>query len=196
MSWNPAYATPAELAGWINADAVLDAVPLTLSIEAASRAIDQATGRQFGQSAAPEIRYFPAEYDRKRGLWHADVDDVSTTVGLVVEIDDAAVESYFLAPVNAASKGRPYTAIEFLPHQSFQRLAVTARWGWAAVPDSIKLGCLIQAGRLFERRDSPGGPLIGRKVDDVDYRWGNASIELDADVLTSIAPYRRVWAAA
>ncbi|MDX2921298.1 hypothetical protein PV370_25695, partial [Streptomyces sp. NE06-03C] len=34
---------------------------------------------------------------------------------------------------------------------------VTARWGWPAVPDEIVQATLIQAARLYKRKDSPEG---------------------------------------
>ncbi len=63
------------------------------------------------------------------------------------------------------------------------------------MPDAIKLATLIQAARLYERRTNTAGPLSSEKVDDVAYGYG-ATTELDADVAASIAPYRKLWAAA
>jgi hypothetical protein len=199
VSWSPPYATPAELAGWlITADAVLEAVPLALAIESASRAIDKATGRQFGQVSAPEVRYYTPQRDPRSRVWYASFDDVQTVTGLVIEVDDDEVTEYQLTPRNSVAKGRPFTGIEYRHHHSpDSELTVTARWGWDAVPDAVKAATLMQAGRIYDRRENPGGSLIGKVVDDVNYRWSStAAVELDADVLTSIAPFRRLWAAA
>jgi hypothetical protein len=38
--------------------------------------------------------------------------------------------------------------------------------------------------------------MIDQVVDDVEVRWAVAgTTDLDADVLASVAPYRRLWAA-
>ena len=41
---------------------------------------------------------------------------------------------------------------------------VTARYGWTTVPDAIKLATLIQANRLFARREDTYGPLTRKPV--------------------------------
>lgn len=198
MAWNPPYATPAELAGWLTtADAVLDVVPLTLAIESASRAIDTWTGRQFGQADEAETRFYTPDFDHRTREWYASIDDVMTTDDILVEVAGEEVEAFALTPRNATLKGKPYSGIEYRHYGSHHdELAITALWGWSAIPEAIKTACLIQAGRIYGRRESPGGPLIGRKVDDVDYRWGNTSIEIDTDVAASLSSYRRIWAAA
>jgi len=206
MAWSPTYSSGDDLAAWLNnADPVADAAELALAVETASRAVDRATGRQFGLVAAPEIRYYTAEYDRNLCRWIVDIDDVMTTVGLIVALDndndgitEATVTAYALGPINATN--RPWTRIEVLPNAPVKPngtrhgVKVTARWGWTAVPEAIKLATLTQASRFYARRESLSGPLQSKKVDDVSYSWG--ATELDDDVATAVAPYRRVWAAA
>ena len=187
--------------------AVGEDAELALAAEAASRAVDKATGRQFGLVAAPEVRYYTAEWDRIAGRWLVDVDDLQTTVGVIVQLDndndgtpESTVTAYQLGPVNALPTGRPWTRIEFLPgaavkpNGSRYGVHITARWGWTAVPDAIKLATLTQAARFYSRRESPTGPLTSKRVDDVAYQWGAA--DLDEDVATAVAPYRRLWVAA
>jgi hypothetical protein len=69
---------------------------------------------------------------------------------------------------------------------------VTAKWGWAQpVPYAILLATMLQASRLFARRDDAStGPVVQKSVDDIDLRWSPPSA-LDDDVLTSVAPDRR-----
>jgi hypothetical protein len=201
----PTYASGDDLATWLaEADPVADADELGLAVEAASRAVDRACNRSFGLAPAPEARHYTAEYDRHLGLWLVDIDDVQTTTGLVVELDndrdgaaETTVTAYQLAPVN--STDRPYIRIEFLPGAPVKPngvrhgVKVTARWGWTEVPDSIVLATLTQASRFYARRENPSGPLQSKKVDDVSYGWH--ATDLDSDVATLVAPYRRVWGA-
>ncbi len=202
MAWAPAYASAADLAGWLGVDTDPQ---LALATETASRAIDKATGRQFGLLSSSEFRWFTAEWFRDQ--WIVDIDDLMNTTGLTVETVDAKgnpvaeVTDYLLTPRNAASKGRPYTRIEILSSSTVKPdrhgVQVTARWGWTEVPQPIKLATLIQAARLYERRENTAGQLTDVKVDDVGYKWSaGASEELDPDVLASIRPYVKLWAAA
>jgi hypothetical protein len=36
---------------------------------------------------------------------------------------------------------------------------VTGKFGWQAVPSKVKTACLIQAERLFKRKDAPFGVI-------------------------------------
>ena len=77
------------------------------------------------------------------------------------------------------------------------KVKITAKWGWDAVPYPIEVAILILASRLYARRgDGQYGTLTAKDVDDVGYRWAGASGGLDDDVLTTVAPFRRHWAAA
>jgi hypothetical protein len=208
MAWSPIYASADDLAAWLaEADPVADAAELALAVEAASRAIDQATGRQFGLVVAPEPRYYTAEFDRTLGQWIIDIDDLQTTAGLIVAVDNGgddfyseSITAYSLSPANAVPNGRPWTRITVKssslvkPNGRHNGVRVTALWGWSSIPDAIKLATLTQASRLYDRRESPSGPLSSKKVDDVSYGW--RATDLDTDVATAVAPYRKVWAAA
>lgn len=204
MAWAPTYASDADLADWLGVPD--EGTELALAVEAASRAIDQATGRQFGLVAAPEVRCYTAEYDRHIGRWIVDIDDLQTLVGMIVQLDndgdgspEASVTDYRPGPVNALPGGRPWTRLEILPaapvkpNGARDGVVVTARWGWTAVPAAIKLATLTQAARFYDRRESPAGPLQSKKVDDVSYSWGASA--LDDDVATAVAPFRRLWGA-
>ena len=70
-------------------------------------------------------------------------------------------------------------------------MKVTARWGWAAVPSTIKQATLLQASRLLARRDAPfgiaGSPDVGSEI--------RLLARVDPDVAVAVAPYRRWWGA-
>ena len=213
MAWSstgPQYCHYDDLRSWID-DADANPVELIFCIDAASRAIEKACNRQFGQVASPEPRYYTGEYHRDLCRWIVDIDDVMTTAGLVVEVDNdgdgtydqtIASADYQLTPINSAANGRPWTRIEVLPKSLVKPngrhngVKVTARWGWSTIPYPILLATMLQASRLFARRDEGAGPLVSKRVDDVQLDWsGPPSGELDPDLLTSVVPFRRVWGA-
>lgn len=204
MPWMPAYASAADLAGWLGVDS--SDPQLAPATEAASRAIDQATGRQFGLLSSSEFRWFTAEWFRDR--WIIDIDDLMTEASLTIEVDndqdgttEAAITAYRLTPINGAAKGRPWTRVEVLPASTVKPnglrhgVRIGARWGWTTVPQSIKLATLIQAARWYQRKDSGAGPMASQTVDDVAVTWRVSMQDLDADVLAAIRPYVRLWAA-
>jgi hypothetical protein len=210
MAWNPQYCDVADLASWIHDDSNANNAELTLAIEAASRAVDKATNRQFGLVAAPEARFYTAEYDRHTCRWLIDIDDVQTTVGLIVAVDNdgsgaysQSITDYALTPANAVPNGRPWTRLEVLPRSAVKPnglrngVKVTAQYGWTQVPSAIKFATMIQAARFYDRRENVGGLLTKRAVDDVELGWSasGASQELDPDVLASISAYRKFWVA-
>lgn len=144
------------------------------AINAASRQIDHETGRRFWQDATVVDRQYYAD-DWQTLL----VDDISTTTGLVVKLDDGddgafattlTIGTHFLVlPLNAADRvpAWPYTEIVLVdtnyrfPVSSSMRpgVQVTAKFGWPAVPDDIAKACLIQAVQLFKSSDAVFGGL-------------------------------------
>jgi hypothetical protein len=208
VTWAPPYGTTSDLAGWLG---ITDDPGLALPIEAASRAIDQACGRQFGLTDSQSRTYQPKWH---RDRWHVDIDDVMGAITVETVTHDGTVidtiTDYLLTPRNAVPNGKPYTGLEFHGNVSFggwsgyawgytphhhHAVKVTGQFGWLEIPEAIKLATQIQAGRLYERRDTPAGQLIRKDVDDTKLMWG-AATELDADVLATVRPYIRHWAAA
>ena len=204
MAWSPTYCTGSALEDWLG---IYDDPQLDLCAEATSRAIDKACNRQFGQTSSTEFRWYTAEFYRDR--WLIEIDDLMTDASLTVEVDndgdgttEAEITDYRLTPINAAPVGRPWTRIEVLPSSAVQPngiqhgVRVSAQWGWTNVPNPVKVACQIQASRLYERRENIAGPLTVKEVDDVRLGWAaSGAVELDPDVLASVAPYRRLWAA-
>lgn len=193
MTWAPDYATVAELADYARADEAIDADQLALAVTAASRAIDRFTRRQFGQSAADEQRFYSPYPSAYYGAWLVEVDDLMVEP-TEVAIDDgtdtfAAFASPVLLPRNAAAEARPWTRIKLDDRTSIpvEGVRVTAQFGWDTVPDTIKQATLLQASRLFARRDSPfgvaGSPDIGSEL--------RLLAKLDPDVQVMVAAYQR-----
>lgn len=198
MAWAPAYCSAAELKAYVRIDDTVDDVQISLAIEAASRAIDVHTNRQFGSISSAEERFYPPRYDRRRCVWLVETDDLMSTTNLAIEASDQAITSYTLEPVNAAAKGRPWTGFvvdsdsAVTPSNTRVNVSVTALWGWTAVPDAIKQACLMQANRFLARRGSPygvaGSPDLGSEL--------RLLSRVDPDVCVILAPYVRWWGAA
>lgn len=173
---------------------------LTLNLSAASRLIDSACSRRFYADSVVSDRFYTPE---RREAWYASggsilTDDISSISGLAVAegyqgfagtpapawtdvTNDCALQ-----PDNALALGRPITSLRrsigFLVDPYIQ-VRVTAKWGWPAVPDEITMATLIQAARLFRRKDSPEGVLGNSE-------WGALRVSrVDPDVAALIGPY-------
>ncbi|NUP16562.1 MAG: phage gp6-like head-tail connector protein [Streptomyces sp.] len=165
---------------------------LTSALASASRSIDQTCGRRFWLDAVAVQRTYRL---RGRTLCEDDgelllVDDVGSATGLVVETGRGAswtaVTGYETQPDNALADGRPITSLLRVNGTwgiTTARVRVTARFGWPAVPDDVTEAALIQASRLYKRKDSPEG-IIGSA------EWGVRNLSRrDPDVWALIEPY-------
>jgi hypothetical protein len=197
MAWAPDYVTTDELREYIagDNDDPVDDVYLALGKSAASRAIDHACNRQFGNVPA-ELRIYEARPDYTTGYWCVDVDDFQSAAGLVVTVDGTAITAFDKAPLNAAPMGRPWTRIEFTadseayPTLPPHRVDVVAPWGWAAVHDTIKQATLLQGSRFATRRQAPFG-VAGSPESGSEMRLLS---KVDADVAVMIRDFRRIRA--
>ncbi|WP_031516782.1 head-tail connector protein [Streptomyces sp. NRRL F-5123] len=165
------YGTLADLKARLNIepdDTTRDAL-LTSALGAASRGIERATGRRFWLDEEPVTR----TYNPRQRLVREDdgellrTDDIGAVDGLVVEIGQtgsfAAVTDYEPWPDNALADGEPITGLLRVMNIwaiPIMRIRVTAQFGWPAVPDEVTEAALIQANRLYKRKDSPEG-IIG-----------------------------------
>jgi len=130
------------------------------ALSSASDAINQFTGRQFGQASEASTRTYVA------GPSGVDTDDFWTTDGLLV---NGSSTTYALEPANGIVNGvpgwpysrlvSPYNGHPIYDSGSMFVLAVevTARWGWARVPSSIKSACLMLAADTLKSKDAPFG---------------------------------------
>ncbi|AZM91435.1 head-tail connector protein [Streptomyces sp. W1SF4] len=164
---------------------------LQQALTAASRSIDAATGRRFWLDGTPVQRVYRP---RGRTVCEPDgelflVDDIGSAAGFVVASGSGAtwtdVTDWEFVPENALADGRPVTAL--LRRGGWGsvlgRVRVTARFGWPAIPDEIVQATLIQASRLFKRKDSPEG-ITGSA------EWGVVRLSRrDPDVWNLIEPY-------
>jgi len=169
------------------------------AIEVASRTIDAFTDRRFYSDSIVSARVYYADTPIR-----CNVDDFSTTTGLIIATDTGdngtydqtwATTEYILEPANGivgGISGQPYNTIIATIPKMFPitgrrpRIQITAKWGWAAVPDSIAQACLIQAARIYRRAQTPEGFAAGEAFGAI-----RVSTRLDPDVQMLIAPYRR-----
>lgn len=150
-----------------------DDTAIESAVEAASRLIDGYCGRRFWQDATAVVREYWASDPRC-----CEVDDVSTTTGLVVKIDEAGTGAFgttltiatdfLVLPANAADRipAWPYEELYLADNYYFPRpsngrpgVQVTAKFGWPAVPDDVEYACLIQAAQLFKAKEAIFGAI-------------------------------------
>jgi len=169
------------------------------AIESASRIIDAHTNRRFYSDSTVSARVYYADTPIR-----CTVDDFSTITGLIIKTDTGdngtydqtwAATEYILEPLNAEIGGvssQPYNTVIATIPKLFPttgrrpRVQVTAKWGWAAVPDTVRQACLIQAARLYRRAQTPEGFAAGESFGAI-----RVSTKLDPDVQMLLAPYRR-----
>ncbi len=160
---------------------------LERAINATSRAIDDHTGRRFWQDAAVQSKVYRCD-----DPYEVEVDDISTTTGLVIATDTTGDGSYAttwsaadyqLEPLNReAEMAHAWWRLvavgmrTFPVHQRRTTLRVTARFGWSRVPEDVEQACLIRAAAIFKRKEATFGVAgfgefgvvrIGRRDPDV-----------------------------
>ena len=143
---------------------------LNLGIDAAEQAINDLCGRKFTADGSASARTYRAQ------SYLAVTDDISTLTGLVVKTDTSAdgtfdttwtaSTDYQVEPLNNIVKGRSVNNLRAIGSYTFPvygdgqvSVEVTARWGWPAVPDTVKQAALMLASRLYGRKASPMGVI-------------------------------------
>ncbi len=176
MAITDGYATLPEVKAELRLTTTVDDARIERAIEAASRAIDNATRRKFTSSTA--ARVFRS--------WGATalVDDAQV-VTLVEESSDQVAWTAVAATAYAPNPRPPIRRLDRLSGASWLPFVrVTATWGTATIPAEIHTACLIQAVRLFKRADTPEGVLVGD--------FGAARLaRIDPDVLALVRPLAR-----
>jgi hypothetical protein len=208
MAWKPDYATTAELKAHLRVTDTDDDTPIAAAIAAASRAIDDECHRQFGVVSPAVARTYSYDHclyiDGRPAL---PIDDLSSSTGLVVAIDEDDTEAYAttltngtdftLWPYNASLDGKPWTHLLTRGPSAYRfptypnSIRVTGLFGWLSVPPVVKTACLIQAARFFVRRDAAfgvaGSPEAGSELRLLD--------RLDPDVALLLTSVKRHWGA-
>ena len=178
---------------------------LTLAADAATQMVQAYCDRHFVQQDTATARVFVASTP-----WLVEVDDISTTDGLVVktdEDDDGVFETtwatgdYQLEPLNGKMGGQtwPYTRLRAIQSREWPSdfgqavVQITARWGWANpddaalyIPQPVTQAAEIQGVSIFKSADAPLG--IAGFGDIGIMRLRQAMHPVAAALL---APYRR-----
>ena len=177
-----AYATLAELKTQLRLTGTADDVELQDRLDAAKNRIDKDCGRRFDVTTGTATqREFPITNE-----FTLVVDDFASATDLAVVIGSATgtpvnSANYRIKPDNNLAKNEAGWILETRGSYRWllgrQTAYVTARWGWAAVPDAIHDANLLLAARLFKRKDTPWGVagsgdmgLIRIAATDSDYR--------------------------
>lgn len=169
-------------------------VLLTIALDAAHDDLEGDCGRRFYLDASATAREFDpnGRIVSEAGRQSLLVDDIGSTSGLVIETGVsptwvAVAGTVEYRPENAIVKGRAITSLltptGLWPTDPFTRVRVTAKWGWPAVPPRVKAATLLQAARLFERRNSPQG-VVGTA------EWGQIRVtRMDPDVFSLVSQF-------
>jgi hypothetical protein len=190
------YCTLAELKASLAITDSVDDTPLEAAITATSRMIDDYTGRFFyrnGTAQSPVARYYtPLD------PWTMNMDD-NYTITEVATDDNFnqtwdtvwATSDYMLEPVNNPQRGWPVNRMLAIgryvfPYYLPQSVRITGIWGWTSTPAEVNMATLIQAARLFTRRQSPFG-IAGSP----DLGTVRLTAKLDADVEALLRPFKK-----
>ncbi len=188
-----AYSDPRAMSH-IDAEVVDRVALLNLALLGGARAIDGFCGRRFWLDPAAN-----AQVLNTRGrIVHRDdwtdlllVPDIGDPTGIVVENGTAfagdegwtPVTRYETTPELAPGDGNPITGL-LAPRGTWaERVRILTRWGYPRIPDAVMQANLLQAMRLYRRKDSPEG--VAGSAD-----WGLIRVpNLDPDVRALLAPF-------
>ena len=195
MAWKPDYVTTAGLKSYLRITDAADDTQVALAATTASRAIDQATGRQFGRLDAAEEWLYTPVWDRWLSRWVVSVDDLGDTTTVTVTVDGTAVTDYTWTPRQATAKGMVYTGLVLGSSVACTGdrdcVGIDTRWGWSAVPSAVEQATLLQGSRIMVRRSSPYG-IAGSPDQGSEMRL---LATVDPDVRVALGPYVRRWGA-
>jgi hypothetical protein len=196
MAWRPDYVTLEQQKAYQRLTTTTDDAVIPGWITTASRAVDDATGRQFGSVDEATTRVYTAEPDYERGVWVVVVDDIHDSADLEITVDGTALtaDQYVLEPVNAVADGRVYERVRIKRDSSVQPTGAddeievtTPNFGWAAVPTGVAEAVKLQTSRFGMRRDAPHG-IAGSPDAGSELRFLST---LDADVRVMIRGFVR-----
>lgn len=187
MAITNGYATLAELKARLDMTGTQDDPVLEQVIEAASRQVDGWCGRAFASGSG--ARRLTAD------TWNLLIlpDDLHSLTAIAVDTDgDRVYETMWaLTDIDASPYPGPYQVLRprngrIFPTHSYA-VEITGAWGFGAdVPAPIREATLLQATRLFKRKDAPfgvtGSPEHGQL---------QTISRVDPDVKELLAPFVR-----
>lgn len=196
MALTNGYCSLSELKASLDITDTIDDAILERAINSASRTIDRYCARNFYKVSATR-KYAP------RDSYLTDIDDLVSLTSLKTTNDDSQVfnvvwsaSDYQLEPLNGVVDGMPtpYTRIRAIGDYSFMTLEgeatveVTGVFGFDSVPDEVNYATIIQASKLYKRKDSPLGVISG------EYGAMRVGVRLDPQVSELVDAWRRIRA--
>jgi hypothetical protein len=190
---NP-YCSLNELKASLGITDNIDDTILESAINSASRAIDRYCARNFYKVTATRL-YAP------RDSYLTDIDDLVSLTSLKTTDDDTqtfdvtwSAEDYQLEPLNGVVDGMPtpYTRIRAIGDYTFNTLGgeatvqVVGVFGFDSVPDEVNFATILQAAKLYKRKDSPLGVISG------EYGAMRVGVRLDPQVSELVDAWRRI----
>ncbi len=173
----------------------VDDTLLELSIETASRQIDDHCERVFYKTTGQVRKFAP------RDSYTCEIDDLVTLTSLKTSTDGDGVFDttwtslyYQQEPLNGIAGGIPFptTLIRAVDDYLFPvyggeaTVEVTGTFGWDTVPTAIKFATILLSSRLFKRMDSPLG-VAG--IGDI----GVIRVSrIDPDIDALISPFKKL----
>lgn len=194
MAITNGYCTLAELKASLDITDSIDDGILERAITSASRAIDRYCARNFYKVTATRL-FVP------RDNYIVDIDDLVSLTTLKTTDDDTqtfditwSASDYQLEPLNGVVDGMPtpYTRIRAIGDYTFPLLEgeasvqIAGVFGFNAVPDEVNYATMIQASKLYKRKDSPLGVISG------EYGAMRVGVRLDPQVSELVDAYRRI----
>ncbi|MGL5936377.1 MAG: phage head-tail connector protein [Cetobacterium sp.] len=166
-----AYARIEDLSARLGVGDTAEDGRLATLLDLASAEVDDYCGRSFAVPSAASDRLFVACHPTV--LEFGPRNEVGDTTGLVVAEDrdgDGVFETtiastaYQLEPLTQPVTGWPWTRIRLVDGSTWQTssygrptVRVTARWGWAAVPQQVTEATLLIGAELWKAKDAPLG---------------------------------------
>jgi len=163
------YITVADLARYLTIDATTYADDLASAINASSRQIDTYCARRFYADSSATARLYMSRDNNKviiDDAYEISLVQVASADNAVYDIT-VPVGSYYTKPLNGYAdgiSGMPATLVYFtttavtLPTSADNpSVKITAKWGWAAVPEPVRQSTLLMAAETFKMREAPFG---------------------------------------
>jgi Phage gp6-like head-tail connector protein len=174
MSVSTGYCLRDEAKATIGVDDANDDALIDACIQVASRNIENWTGRRFvGETSAtprtfaslsPHLVYVNDFWDT------ADLVVATDTEGTGTYATTLTTSQYTLNPSGGigpeGSTGWPYSGIHAISGTTFphrwgwvtpDNIKVTAKWGWAQVPDDVQMACRLLTQQMYRAKDAPFG---------------------------------------
>lgn len=200
MALGDPYATPEQLEERLGS---ADDGRFTRLLDAASRAVEAFTRRQFNR--ADEYEVLPRRF-RALDPERVAVDDFWTLEGLVVEVNGTVWDSDWIDPrpwdgLQNGQTGWPFSDLfavgRYWPAFSRRALVtVTAEWGWEAVPSAIVEATLDVAEMMSLALTSGQGGAVrsesigGYSISYATPQFGAGAANVAPELLKAL-PYRR-----